>query len=326
MIGFSGFNVGVNISLGDMETALDYINDGSIYKEDIEKLRMKRQATKDTTVIELEAEVGIKEPVTLKDYNNDHYEEDTDLNEYDYEDEEDDDFDSYFDEEDTEEDEEFDFGDEELDFDEEDGGYGDEECISEEYNDGTKSERELELERQLSELKGAEEKRLKQEKVNQGKLEQLNLQRERERKLEEKINGIKQQRDEELIKNKGIEAGEGGNNAKETKDRSTKSNKGTVVNGGSTGTSVSNNKPPSSVASGKHGERLVNANRTGVDYSILEIDALWAEVRKFMLSNGVQSKLISKKLVEDKFGANNIRKLYLKGYLIPFGSRLTIGK
>ena len=43
MVGLGGFNVGVSISLGDMETALDYINNAEIYRDDIEELKRQRE-------------------------------------------------------------------------------------------------------------------------------------------------------------------------------------------------------------------------------------------------------------------------------------------
>ena len=68
----------------------------------------------------------------------------------------------------------------------------------------------------------------------------------------------------------------------------------------------------------------------GVDkiarYSALDITGLWEEVRIFMENNGVRARALPEKLLTDEFGADNIKKLYKKGYIIPFaGKRVTFG-
>ena len=339
MIGFSGFNVGVNISLGDMETALDYINNGSVYKDDIEKLRLQRKSVGITTVIESnklmdEEETVLSTGITDESYDTSVDYEDNDYDDNDYEDNElfddeaiedeelddefeggeleDDDFDSYFDDEDEYEDDE----------DEEEVA----EYVETVYNNAVKSAREIELERQLEELKRAEEERLRRQREEEAKLEQLRLQEERERQLEEQIKAVQMNREEaKITTNKTIENG-GDTSVKESAKGNVQRGAGGRSRVDSAISNASNSGASNRGKSAKHGERLVGNSSGGIDYSSLEIEALWTEVRKFMLSNGVQSKLISKKLVEDKFGASNIKKLYLKGYLIPFGSKLTIGK
>ena len=339
MIGLSGFNVGVNISLGDMETALDYINNGSVYKDDIEKLRLQRKSVGITTVIESnklmdEEETVLSNGITDESYDTSVDYEDSDYEDNDYEDNEifddeaiedeelddefeggeleDDDFDSYFDDEDEYEDDE----------DEEEVA----EYVETVYNTDVKSAREIELERQLAELKRAEEERLRRQREEEAKLKQLRLQEERERQLEEQIKAVQMNREAAKINaNKTIENG-GGTSVEESAKGNVQRGAGGRSRVDSAISNASNSGASTRGKSAKHGERLVGNSSGGIDYSSLEIEALWTEVRKFMLSNGVQSKLISKKLVEDKFGASNIKKLYLKGYLIPFGSKLTIGK
>lgn len=342
MIGFSGFNVGVNISLGDMETALDYINNGSVYKDDIEKLRLQRKSVGITTVIESNKLMDEEETVLSNGITDESYDTSVDYEDNDYDDNdcednelfddeaiedeeldeelddefeggelEDDDFDSYFDDEDEYEDDE----DEEV-----------AEYVETVYNTVVKSAREIELERQLEELKRAEEERLRRQREEEAKLEQLRLQEERERQLEEQIKAVQMNREAAKINaNKTLENG-GGTSVKESAKGNVQRGAGGRSRVDSAISNTSNSGASNRGKSAKHGERLVGKSSVGIDYSSLEIEALWIEVRKFMLSNGVQSKLISKKLVEDKFGASNIKKLYLKGYLIPFGSKLTIGK
>ena len=339
MIGFSGFNVGVNISLGDMETALDYINNGSVYKDDIEKLRLQRKSVGITTIIESNKLINEEETVLSTGITDESYDtsldyEDNDYEDNDYEDNkffddeaiedeelddefeggelEDDDFDSYFDDEDEYEDDE--------------DEYEVAKYVENVYNNAVKSAREIELERQLEELKRAEEERLRRQREEEAKLEQLRLQEERERQLEEQIKAVQMNREAAKINaNKTIENG-GGTSVKESAKGNVQRGAGGRSRVDSAIINASNSEASTRGKSAKHGERLVGNSSGGIDYSSLEIEALWTEVRKFMLSNGVQSKLISKKLVEDKFGASNIKKLYLKGYLIPFGSKLTIGK
>jgi len=86
MIGFSGFNVGVNISLGDMETALDYINNGSVYKDDIEKLRLQRKSVGITTVIESNKLMDEEETVLSNGITDESYDTSVDYEDNDYED------------------------------------------------------------------------------------------------------------------------------------------------------------------------------------------------------------------------------------------------
>ncbi len=341
MIGFSGFNVGVNISLGDMETALDYINNGSVYKDDIEKLRLQRKSVGITTIIESNKLIDEEETVLSTGITDESYDTSLDYEDNDYEDNkffddeaiedeelddefeggelEDDDFDSYFDDEDEYEDDEDEYEDDE---DEEEVA----EYVETVYSPDVKSAREIELERQLEELKRAEEERLRRQREEEAKLEQLRLQEERERQLEEQIKAVQMNREAAKINaNKTIENG-GGTSVKESAKGNVQRGAGGRSRVDSAISNTSNSGASTRGKSAKHGERLVGNSSGGIDYSSLEIEALWTEVRKFMLSNGVQSKLISKKLVEDKFGASNIKKLYLKGYLIPFGSKLTIGK
>lgn len=70
----------------------------------------------------------------------------------------------------------------------------------------------------------------------------------------------------------------------------------------------------------------VKENRSSnVDYSSLEIDVLYKEVKTFMVKNGVQQKPISLELLNNKFGSNNILRLLKRNYIIKIGKGVTIG-
>ena len=331
MIGFNGFNVGVKISLGDMETALDYINDTDIYKNDIEELKRQRVNKSESIAEAFETRsdnvsIGTA-TISLEDAI-----EDAIINDEEFEDTDDD---LIFDED--EEDEGMDFGDDGFEFededDEDDFDFGDEEedeVIVETPKVITKSDRELELERQLTELKRAEEERLQREKIEREReererqQEELARQRERERKLEIELERVKRERDDALRRSRELTERKGEVQNEKTIRQSNKSN--SYVRDNRSSNNAINTSPRNDTLK-KQAERLVKSENKSIEYySSLEIEALWVEVRKFMVSNGVASKLISKSLVEQKFGAQNIKKLYLKGYLIPFGSKLTIGK
>ena len=61
-------------------------------------------------------------------------------------------------------------------------------------------------------------------------------------------------------------------------------------------------------------------------YSLMDIDALYNEVRKFLKVHNVEHRIISTKILEDEFGKDNIRKLIIKSYLISIGKGVTVGK
>lgn len=63
-----------------------------------------------------------------------------------------------------------------------------------------------------------------------------------------------------------------------------------------------------------------------IDYASMDIDALYKEVRRFMQEHGVQRNVVDKKVLEEKFGAQNIRKLIIKSYLILIGKGVTVGR
>lgn len=62
------------------------------------------------------------------------------------------------------------------------------------------------------------------------------------------------------------------------------------------------------------------------DYSVLDIDELYKEVRGYMMRSGVKKNVINRKDLDDKFGAQNIHKLLMRSYLISIGKTVTMGR
>ena len=353
-----GFNAGINISLGDIELALDYLQDGDICESDLIAVKSdnKENIIEDKILepayagniadADEEDEDDLDFGDESDDYENDEDSEDDDLDmdDIDFEDEDDEDLDfgdeeegEFEDDEDLDEfedDEDLDFGDEEEY--EEDSEVDDDldELFDDEEEENqvvrkdvvkenvvkqeskviepttVKSAREIELEKRLLELEVlAKEKKL---------MEEREASRQRELELERKLAEA-----EKLL--------EGG--VKNESNQKVTQNRNATVNSASD--NIRNNSSAKERELLQQKQRLARERQLQalqekklkeIDYSNLEIDALWKEVRRFMIEQGVQSKLVHKSVVENKFGASNIKKLYLKGYLIPFGSKLTIGK
>ena len=60
-------------------------------------------------------------------------------------------------------------------------------------------------------------------------------------------------------------------------------------------------------------------------YSSLDIQSLFAEVKKFAQQRGLSRQIIDRKLLEDNFGKANINRLILKSYLISINKGVTFG-
>ena len=61
-------------------------------------------------------------------------------------------------------------------------------------------------------------------------------------------------------------------------------------------------------------------------YSQMNIETLYANVKKFLVSNGVNKGLVSLTTLNQKFGEENIKKLIKKSYLILIGKGVTVGR
>ena len=63
-----------------------------------------------------------------------------------------------------------------------------------------------------------------------------------------------------------------------------------------------------------------------IDYSSLDIDSLYKEVRNFLKANNIEHNIVDVKVLESRFGKSNIKKLIIKSYLISIGKGVTIGR
>ena len=61
-------------------------------------------------------------------------------------------------------------------------------------------------------------------------------------------------------------------------------------------------------------------------YDSLDVEALYIEVKAFILKTDISKGVMDVKILRDKFGSNNIKKLITKSYLISIGKGVTIGK
>ena len=63
-----------------------------------------------------------------------------------------------------------------------------------------------------------------------------------------------------------------------------------------------------------------------IDYSSLDIDSLYKEVRNLLKANNIEHNIVDVKVLESRFGKSNIKKLIIKSYLISIGKGVTIGR
>ena len=61
-------------------------------------------------------------------------------------------------------------------------------------------------------------------------------------------------------------------------------------------------------------------------YNHLDIEGLFNVVEEYLIKNNINKTIVELKLLENKFGKQNIKKLILKGYLISLGKGVTIGR
>ena len=61
-------------------------------------------------------------------------------------------------------------------------------------------------------------------------------------------------------------------------------------------------------------------------YSQMNIETLYANVKRFLVSSGVNKGLVSLATLNQKFGEENIKKLIKKSYLILIGKGVTVGR
>ena len=61
-------------------------------------------------------------------------------------------------------------------------------------------------------------------------------------------------------------------------------------------------------------------------YDMMDVEALYGEVRKFLKLHNIDRKIIDIKILENEFGRANIKKLIVKSYLISIGKGVTVGR
>lgn len=75
--------------------------------------------------------------------------------------------------------------------------------------------------------------------------------------------------------------------------------------------------------------RLTNSNKvndTVNNYSSMSIEALYEEVKRYMIKLNVNRRAVELTALNKKFGDANIKKLIQKSYLIKYGKGVTIGR
>lgn len=61
-------------------------------------------------------------------------------------------------------------------------------------------------------------------------------------------------------------------------------------------------------------------------YNAMEINALYKEVKNFIIKNGATNKPIDKDVITKVFGADNVRRLHRRGYIVMVGRNITCGR
>ncbi len=334
-----GFNVGVTVSLGDMELALDYVNNPELFMPDIENIVKSKQTQKEYNQEEIQESTAstavlMSDNATLEYVNeededdtdnlddsiciegdNDYFEEDIDINEeeieLDLEDEEEIEIELEDEEEieiDLEDEEEI-----ELDLEEEQINVKEEKNTKtdslhentkiidtrDKVEEGQRNNREAELEKQL---------RLALEKLNNLENKVNNTvdnvksgQIQKPSNIHQSKTNTNQHNEQHSINNKGISKTT--NIIKQplkNKSRDSQQNATTISND-------------------------INNNRL-MGYNGMDIDTLYKAVKSYMDRKGVNKSIIDKSVLEAEFGTQNIRKLIVKSYLIVMGKGVTAGR
>ena len=321
-----GFNVGSVISLGDMEKTIDYISENSDKKEDAnnideitERFMLKDLPQPITTDI-----IDIKKEINELDDNGD------DIDEFDIDDSE---FDEMFGDDDEYEDEYSEETEEEIEtavvdkddllkrLKEETKLEDRQRIVGNKYtepidnkdkkdsstkmgedNEIARLKKQLEKERELRE----EAERIIKEKQKSELLKELELERSKSNELKEQLNKEKA-RDDTLEREKLREKRIAELKAKKRKELIEKKKR-----------EILNDRV-------KQASAKKAVDKTNI-YDTMEIEALYSEVRKYMGSLGIDKSIVDVKLLNEKFGSSNIRKLILRSYLISIGKGVTIGR
>lgn len=305
-----GFNVGVTVSLGDMELALDYVNNPDLFMPDIKEIVESKNRAANI----------VEDSPTYEDYIQSRYYEDLDGSD------ESDDIVI-----DMESDEYYMQDDEELEENTRDNlvGHTDVEdkpveeapagrgilleqsneedsstVVKPVYGETTgkvisidtktrgkspgKSLRELELEKEILEAKIKLEKLTRGITGDGGQVKELNVARNTSTKEVEQVDKSKR-----VAKKRTVKASE---------------KLGVGGKGSEDGNDIQ-----------------IRADRIK-EYSYMDVDALYDRVKIFLDSQGVKKNIINRGLLDTEFGKDNIQKLIKKSYLILIGKGVTMGK
>lgn len=298
-----GFNVGVTVSLGDMELALDYLNNKDLFEDNINTENRFNSLTDNHVDLASTTEISGEDE---DDYFEGSCEDEDDSEELDESNFEEDD-DSYF-----ADSEELDDSEESCESTEDD----EDDYFDEDDTELEAAEAEILVDSTpKSTIKSNTKTDTELEEIKH-KLDTLNRQKEAARQLEIKRLQLEAQKAErelaELEKRNKL--------ALQTQmKRSTNELKNT--------TSMQKEKQPiSNIKNEAPVQKQIHTITKEQMYSNMEIDALYNEVKKYLSSRGVKKVAISKEELEKEFGKSNISKLIIKSYLILIGKGVTIGK
>ena len=181
-----------------------------------------------------------------------------------------------------------------------------------------KREREREGERLEQERLAQEKQRLEQERLERERLERERI--EQERRIEEQKQKLAAQARIEQERRLRIEQ-EKAERAKREQLRIEQQRK---MAESMARAQPSQNQGQAAIPSLATPVKAVDS-QPKISYESMDIDSLYKEVEKYMLELGVSKAPVDKKLLEERFGKQNISRLIIKSYIISIGKRVTIG-
>ena len=181
-----------------------------------------------------------------------------------------------------------------------------------------KRERERERERLERERLAQEKQRLEQERLERERLERERI--EQERRIEEQKQKLAAQARIEQERRLRIEQ-EKAERAKREQLRIEQQRK---MAESMARAQPSQNQGQAAIPSLATPVKAVDS-QPKISYESMDIDSLYKEVEKYMLELGVSKAPVDKKLLEERFGKQNISRLIIKSYIISIGKRVTIG-
>ncbi len=334
------FNIGMVISLGDLELAVDYINNRDVIKDEIKRAKNAQSSHIEVTSQGSSASPEVADIQKQKvSEEKEVYEEEIEIDDEEFE---------VDDEEFEVDDEEFEVDDEEIAVEETDDDYiGSIYDEPEDLQDGYEEEEDY-----VEEVKVTPTAQVKIEPKQQGTasvLSPLDL-------LQRKKGLAGQQAGSQQV-NRPVQTGQKPNEAKTAGPIQQPRPQGQVVSikqahgnikssEQPTGTSASRvvdnykhsvdkqvhpvgniqKKDAQNTASKDVSSREVNADASRISmYSTMDEKALYKEVKKFLKSRHVVKAPVDRKIVEAEFGVDNVLKLIKRGYLVSVGRGITIG-